>query len=95
MSGFHDIDHKTLQAMARRQDAMCLKLFGKTLNGDSIIEIEPTPDSWCGRISKEVEDTKKLVKGLSNRMIWATGAIMGAGFILNKLAPTLWRLIDK
>ena len=68
---------------------MCLKLFGKTLNGESVIEIEPTPDSWCGRIATELAEIKLVTNGLQIRFVWGTAAIVGAGAVIN-VAIMIW-----
>ena len=44
----------------RRQDAMCMFFYGSTLNGGNIT-IEPTPDSWCGRMQKIPQAVNRIM----------------------------------
>lgn len=68
--------------VSRRQDAMCTFLFGKTLNGEGAMNLEPTRDSWCGQIKAQVDK----IPGLEKRMLYGTGFIVGAGFVINQLS---------
>ena len=67
--------------ISRRQDAMCVFLFGKTLNGGGPMNVEPTEQSWCGQIKAQVDK----IPGLEKRIIYGTGFIVGMGFVLNWL----------
>ena len=77
----------TVYAIGRRQDVLCMWLAGQTLNGESAIKIDPTPDSWCGRITAELYDIKKVALALEKRLIW------GAAFVVVRVSRS--RLSDK
>lgn len=89
-------DEETIYAMARRQDSLCQFLLGQTLNGDSVIRIDPTHDSWCGRVSEDIrqiklceQQTEKLVEGLIRRFWWGAGFVVAMG-VITKLIFELW-----
>ena len=69
------LDH--IHSVDRRQDALCMFLIGQTLNGDSIISINPSQESWCGRVKKDLEEIKKVALGLEKRFIWGAAFVIG------------------
>ncbi|MGA2610746.1 MAG: hypothetical protein ABSH01_25145 [Terriglobia bacterium] len=78
-----------LHAINRRQDVLCMFLLGRTLDGDSAMIIQPTPDSWCGRIAIEVKQINDIACGLKERFAWGAAAIVGAGAVIN-LTIVIW-----
>lgn len=95
-SGSHEfhLSEETIYAMARRQDALCLFLLGRTIDGESIISVEPTSDSWCGRIATEVKQINDIAVSLKERFAWGAAAIVGAGAVIN-LTIVIWQHYSK
>lgn len=91
ISGTHEFkfDEETLYQMARRQDSLCLFLLGQTLNGDSVIRIEPTADSWCGRVEAEQKKMVRLAEDLNTRFMWGAAFVVAAGAVI-KLVMEIW-----
>ena len=95
-SDTHDVvrEDEVLRALSRRQDALCLFLIGRTLNGESAMMIDPTHDSWCGRIAEEVKQISNIAVGLKERFAWGAAAIVGAGAVIN-LTIVIWQHYSK
>jgi len=98
-SGPHDFGHsdnEQLYAMGRRQDMMCQFLFGSTIDGEGIVRIDPTVDSWCGRIAgnqkkvlEKLDETGRKFDGLERRFLLGTGWIIGVGVMIN-VVTIIW-----
>ena len=78
-----------IYAMRRGLDATTLHLFGHTFNGSDKLEVNVTPDSWCGRITATVDKTYALAQGLEKRFIWGAATVVGAGAVIN-IAFGIW-----
>src|SRR5271166_284336 len=69
----------------RRVDFKSTWLFGHTLNGEGPMSINPTHDSWCGRVTIGIEKIGRL----EAKMNWQTAVIVGAGAVIN-IAIMIW-----
>lgn len=93
---FTHVDKEQLYALGRRQDLMCQFLFGTTINGEGVVRIDPTTDSWCGRISsnqqtvlKRLDEMNRKFDGLEKRFLLGTGWVIGAGVMIN-VVTVIW-----
>ena len=93
-SGDHRACDPELYALGRRQDAFCVFFIGKTLNGEGPMEIEPTLNSWCGRMAADQAEIKKLTVGLRDRLNWGIASVVGAIAII-KFAVPIWEHFTK
>ena len=73
---------------------MCQYLFGQTIDGEGVVKIEPTVDSWCGRIAADQKEITRLSKGLANRLNWAIAFVLGAVAFVKFAAP-IWMYLNK